>query len=39
LKRSLTTNVLKQNYIDTLSKLGASGNVVVVLRASAGSST
>ncbi|WP_297342467.1 SPFH domain-containing protein [Amnibacterium sp.] len=30
LNRSLTTNVLKQNYIDTLSKLAASGNVVVV---------
>jgi regulator of protease activity HflC (stomatin/prohibitin superfamily) len=30
LNKSLTTNVLKQNYIDTLSKLAASGNVVVV---------
>ncbi|HEV7624608.1 MAG TPA: SPFH domain-containing protein [Amnibacterium sp.] len=30
LNRSLTANVLKQNYIDTLSKLAASGNVVVV---------
>jgi regulator of protease activity HflC (stomatin/prohibitin superfamily) len=30
LAKSLTSNVLKQNYIDTLSKLGASGNVVVV---------
>lgn len=30
LNRSLTTNVLKQNYIDTLAKLSASGNVVVV---------
>ena len=30
LNRSLTTNVLKQNYIDTRSKLGAAGNVVVV---------
>ena len=30
LNRSLTTNVLKQNYIDTLAKLAASGNVVVV---------
>ena len=30
LNRSLTTNVLKQNYIDTLAKLAAAGNVVVV---------
>lgn len=30
LNKSLTSNVLKQNYIDTLSKLAASGNVVVV---------
>ena len=30
LNRSLTTNVLKQNYLDTLAKLSASGNVVVV---------
>jgi regulator of protease activity HflC (stomatin/prohibitin superfamily) len=30
LNRSLTTNVLKQNSIDTLAKLGAAGNVVVV---------
>ena len=30
LDKSLTQNVLKQNYIDTLAKLGASGNVVVV---------
>ncbi|MCU1472245.1 SPFH domain-containing protein [Amnibacterium sp.] len=30
LAKSLTSNVLKQNYIDTLSKLAASGNVVVV---------
>ncbi|GAA2754342.1 hypothetical protein [Amnibacterium kyonggiense] len=30
LNKSLTTNVLKQNYIDTLAKLAASGNVVVV---------
>ncbi|MDH2442366.1 SPFH domain-containing protein [Amnibacterium sp. CER49] len=30
LNRSLTANVLKQNYIDTLSRLAASGNVVVV---------
>ena len=30
INKSLTSNVLKQNYIDTLSKLAASGNVVVV---------
>ena len=30
LNKSLTTNVLKQNYIDTLARLAASGNVVVV---------
>ncbi len=30
LNKSLTTNVLKQNYIDTLAKLAQSGNVVVV---------
>jgi regulator of protease activity HflC (stomatin/prohibitin superfamily) len=30
LNKSLTTNVLKQNYIDTLAKLSAAGNVVVV---------
>lgn len=30
LNKSLSTNVLKQNYIDTLAKLSASGNVVVV---------
>lgn len=30
LNKSLTTNVLKQNYIDTLAKLATAGNVVVV---------
>lgn len=30
LNRSLSSSVIKQNYLDTLSKLAASGNVVVV---------